>query len=72
MTLERARELLDVEEARTELYEARLGRAAFYEAIRRGEVPSIRLGRRILIPRRAAERHIAGELPAVGHPSDTR
>ena len=36
-----------------------LGRNATYEAIRRGEVPSIRVGRRILVPRDALERWLA-------------
>ena len=33
-----------------------LSRTLVYEAIRRGEIPSIRVGRRILIPRAALER----------------
>ena len=42
-----------VEEARGKL---RISRGLMYEAIRRGEIPSIRLGRRILIPRLALEK----------------
>jgi excisionase family DNA binding protein len=30
-----------------------IGRSAAYEAARRGEIPSLRLGRRVLIPKRA-------------------
>jgi excisionase family DNA binding protein len=33
----------------------RIGRLTAYQAIERGEVPSIRIGRRILIPRMALE-----------------
>lgn len=33
-----------------------LSRTLVYEAIRRGEIPSIHVGRRILIPRAALER----------------
>jgi excisionase family DNA binding protein len=31
-----------------------------YEAVRRGEIPSIRIGRRILVPRQALEDMLAG------------
>ena len=44
---------LTVEEARKQLG---LSRGATYEAIRRGEIPSIRIGRRIIIPRVPLER----------------
>jgi len=37
----------------------RLGRNSAYEAIRRGEIPSVRMGRRILVPRVALERLLA-------------
>ncbi len=33
----------------------RIGRISAYQAIERGEVPSIRIGRRILVPRIALE-----------------
>jgi len=42
-----------VEEARRLLG---LSRGLMYEAIRRGEIPSIHIGRRILVPRAALER----------------
>ncbi len=45
--------VLSVEEARTLLG---LSRGLMYEAIRRGEIPSLRIGRRILIPRAALAR----------------
>lgn len=38
-----------------------LGRSATYDAVRRGEIPSVRIGGRILIPSRAIERLFAGE-----------
>jgi len=50
MTEEVQRKVLTVEEARTWLG---ISRGLMYEAIRQGQVPSIRIGRRILIPRAA-------------------
>ncbi len=44
---------LTVDEAAREL---RISRNAAYEAVRRGEIPSIRFGKRIVIPRAAFER----------------
>ncbi len=44
---------LTVEEAAETLG---LSRAFAYDAVRRGEIPSIRIGRRILIPKKALER----------------
>ena len=38
-----------------------ISRNAAYEAVRRGEIPSIRLGARIVIPRAALERLLSGE-----------
>jgi excisionase family DNA binding protein len=38
----------------------RIGRSATYSAIARGEIPSVRVGHRILIPRPALERWLAG------------
>lgn len=45
--------VFSVEEARRLLG---LSRGLMYQAIRNGQVPSIRIGRRILIPRAALER----------------
>jgi excisionase family DNA binding protein len=45
-------DVLTVEEAARVL---RLGRNAAYQAVRRGEIPSLRLGRKLLIPKRAIE-----------------
>lgn len=47
--------VLTVEEARSLL---RLSRGLMYQAIRRGEIPSIRVGRRILISRSGLERFL--------------
>jgi excisionase family DNA binding protein len=38
-----------------------LGRNATYEAISRGEIPVIRFGRRIVVPKKALERLLNGE-----------
>lgn len=38
-----------------------LGRNATYDAISRGEIPVLRFGRRILVPRKALERLVNGE-----------
>ena len=48
-----APDVLTVEEVQKRL---RLSRNAVYESISRKEIPSLRLGRRILIPRLAFER----------------
>ncbi len=40
---------------------ANLGHNAFDEAVRRGDFPSVRVGRRVLIPRAAFERILSGE-----------
>lgn len=42
--------VLTVEEAAKLL---RIGRGAAYEAVRKGEIPSVRVGRTIRVPRRA-------------------
>ena len=44
-----------------------LGRGQAYDAVRRGDVPALRIGRRLLVPRAALERLIdlqAGPCPA--------
>ncbi len=45
---------------------ARLGisRGLAYESVHRGEIPSIRLGRKILVPRQRFEDWLAGEQEA--------
>jgi hypothetical protein len=52
--------LATVEEARRLLFGKRLGRNAFYDAIKRGEVPSVRIGRRIFVPMVAAKQKLVG------------
>ena len=37
-----------------------IGRNAGYEAARRGEIPTIRIGKRLLVPRAALERMLQG------------
>lgn len=56
-------EVLTVEEAQQRL---RISRNAAYSAVERGEIPSVKIGRRILIPRAAFERLLRGE-PAEQH-----
>jgi excisionase family DNA binding protein len=51
-------EVLTVKEVQDRL---RMSRNAVYEAIGRGEIPSIKVGRRILVPRKQYERLLAGE-----------
>ena len=38
-----------------------IGRNAAYDAVKCGEIPSIRIGRRLLVPVAALERMLAGE-----------
>jgi excisionase family DNA binding protein len=38
-----------------------LGRNATYDAIARGQIPAIRIGRKLLVPKRALERLANGE-----------
>jgi excisionase family DNA binding protein len=56
---ERWRELdtLTVEEAAQIL---RISRTSAYKAVRAGEIPSVRVGRRDIVPRIALERLLAG------------
>jgi excisionase family DNA binding protein len=52
--------VLSVEEAAAALG---ISRAFAYEAVQRGEIPSIRIGRRILVPRAKLERFLNGDGP---------
>ena len=47
----------------------RVSRAFAYELVARGELPAVRLGRRIVVPRAAIERMLADSMPAT-HPPD--
>ncbi len=49
---------LTPDEAREEFFPA-MSRGSFYVALRRGDIPSLRVGRRFLIPRSAIERFLA-------------
>jgi len=40
-----------------------ISRALAYELVRDGEIPSLRLGRRIVIPRRVIDELLGGEAP---------
>lgn len=53
----RDRQTLSVDEAARLLG---IGRSSAYEAVRRGEIPTLRIGRRILVPRTAIERMLNG------------
>jgi excisionase family DNA binding protein len=52
-TLEEAHDVLTPEETAKVL---RIGRNATYEAIQRGEIPSVRIGRKIRVPKLALQR----------------
>ena len=52
---------LSVEEVAAELG---IGRNQAYDAVRSGQIPSIRIGRRILVPRIAFDRLLNGEANA--------
>ena len=43
-----------------------LGRSGAYDAVRRGDLPTIRIGRRILVPKEALDRLLAGLSPTKG------
>jgi excisionase family DNA binding protein len=38
-----------------------LGRNAAYEGVRRGQIPAIKIGKRILVPRAQLERLLSGQ-----------
>ncbi|MGF1628288.1 MAG: helix-turn-helix domain-containing protein [Kiloniellaceae bacterium] len=54
---ETERQTINVEEAARRLG---IGRAAAYEAAKRGDLPTIKIGRRLLVPKAAFERMLAG------------
>lgn len=56
-------DVLTVEEARKRL---RIGRNAVYDAIARKEIPTIRIGRKFLVPRVAFEAMLRGDQKATG------
>ena len=64
---------LTPDQARAE-YFPEMGRAAFYAALRRKELPSLRLGRKFLIPRAAIEKFLenCGASTAGGNAAGTQ
>lgn len=68
--MEQERMTLSVEEAAGLLG---ISRALAYDLVRRGELPRLRLGRRVLVPRRALEQFLASAIdapePALARPS---
>jgi excisionase family DNA binding protein len=40
-----------------------IGRSLAYEAVRRGEIPTLRIGKRLLVPRAALEQLLVGSTP---------
>lgn len=61
------RKTMTVDETAIELG---ISRNAAYEAVKRGEIPSIRIGRRLLIPKAAFDRMLAeGFAPPPPHPN---
>jgi len=46
-----------------------VGRNLAYELVRTGKLPSLRLGRRIVVPRAALDRLLAGDAPAAASQS---
>jgi len=59
--MEMEQEVLGVEEAGKRLS---LNRTAAYNAVRRGQIPAIRLGRKLVVPVKALERMLETGLPA--------
>lgn len=43
-----------------------IGRNSAYEAVRRGEIPSIRIGKRIVVPKAALDQLLERGRPAIG------
>lgn len=65
-----AQELPDVLTIREAAELLRLGTNSVYEAARRGELPSIRIGRRLLVPKSGLMRLLEGSTSA--HPPQPR
>ncbi|QKC91039.1 DNA-binding protein [Mesorhizobium sp. NZP2234] len=56
--IENARQTITVAEAAQALG---IGRNAGYDAVRRGEIPVIKIGKRLLVPKAALDRILKGE-----------
>ena len=63
ITLAEARELAAITPAQARHLLGGIGKNALYQAIQRGEIPSLRLGAKILIPVEPLLRLLAGEKP---------
>ncbi|MEM7160244.1 MAG: helix-turn-helix domain-containing protein [Myxococcota bacterium] len=50
----------------------RVNRKTVYEAAAQGQIPSIRVGRRVLFPRTAIESWLSASAPASAHATITR
>lgn len=61
--MEQDRLTLSIEEAASLLG---ISRALAYDLVRRGELPRLRLGRRVVVPRKALENFIEGSRPVAG------
>ena len=46
-----------------------IGRNAAYDAVNRGEIPSLRLGKRLVVPKVALDRLLSGERATVAAPT---
>lgn len=58
----RSRSVLSVAETRDGPFEGRVATSTIYAEIRAGRIPSVHLGRRLLVPVRAL-RELLGEIP---------
>ncbi len=47
----------------------RISRSTAYEAVARGDIPSIRVGRRLLVPTAAVRRMLLLDQPSTGAPA---
>ncbi len=45
-----------------------IGRNSAYEAVARGEIPVIRVGKRLLVPKAQLDKLFAGKIPSVKSP----
>ena len=56
---------LTITDVRSEIGEDKISRASVYNAVGRGDLPSIRLGKRILIPRDGFEAWLRGNATSI-------
>lgn len=48
--MEIVKKFYDLEELRTEVFEGKISKAHIYNLVKKGKIPSICLGRRLLVP----------------------